>query len=47
VTQGLDVVKKIQASPAKGQSLEPPVAILRAYRLPHEASAEPKEKKLQ
>ena len=34
VTSGLDVVRKIQAAPAKGQSLEPPITILRAVRLP-------------
>lgn len=34
VTAGLDVVRKIQAAPADGQSLEPPVVILRAVRLP-------------
>ncbi len=34
VTGGLDVVRRIQAAPASGQSLTPPVAILRAVRLP-------------
>lgn len=34
VTNGLEVVRKIQAAPAAGQSLTPPVAILRAARLP-------------
>ena len=34
VTRGLDIVRKIQAAPAAGQSLEPPIAILRASRLP-------------
>lgn len=33
VTSGLDVVRRIQAAPASGQSLTPPVAILRATRL--------------
>ena len=34
VTSGLDVVRKIQAAPASGQSLTPPVAIVRAFRRP-------------
>jgi peptidyl-prolyl cis-trans isomerase A (cyclophilin A) len=34
VTSGLDIVRRIQAAPASGQSLEPPIAILRASRLP-------------
>lgn len=34
VTGGLDVVRKIQAAPASGQSLTPPVAIVRAFRKP-------------
>ncbi|MBP9143605.1 MAG: peptidylprolyl isomerase [Thermoanaerobaculia bacterium] len=34
VTSGLDVVRKIQASPATDQSLTPPVAIVRAFRRP-------------
>lgn len=34
VTSGLDVVRKIQAAPAEGQSLTPPVAIVRAIRRP-------------
>lgn len=34
VTAGLDVVRKIQAAPAEGQSLTPPVAIVRAFRRP-------------
>lgn len=33
VTSGLEVVRRIQAAPAKGQSLLPPIAILRAHRL--------------
>lgn len=32
VVEGMDVVRKIQAGPAKGQTLTPPVEILRAYR---------------
>lgn len=32
VTSGMDVVRRIQAAPAKGQSLAPPVAVLRARR---------------
>ena len=34
VTSGLDVVRRIQAAPAAGQSLTPPVAIVRAFRRP-------------
>ncbi len=34
VTSGLDVVRKIQAAKAAGQSLTPPVVILHARRLP-------------
>ena len=34
VTSGLEVVRKIQAAPASGQSLTPPVAIVRAFRRP-------------
>lgn len=34
VTGGLDVVRRIQAAPASGQSLTPPVAIVRAFRRP-------------
>lgn len=34
VTNGLEVVRKIQAAPAAGQSLTPPVAIVRAFRRP-------------
>jgi peptidyl-prolyl cis-trans isomerase A (cyclophilin A) len=34
VVRGGDVVRKIQASPAKGQTLTPPVAIRSARRLP-------------
>ena len=33
VTQGMDIVKKIHASPAKGQTLEPKILIQRAVRL--------------
>jgi peptidyl-prolyl cis-trans isomerase A (cyclophilin A) len=32
VVRGMDVVLRIQASPAKGQALDPPVRILRARR---------------
>jgi peptidyl-prolyl cis-trans isomerase A (cyclophilin A) len=34
VVRGMDVVKKIQASPANAQNLTPPVAITSARRLP-------------
>ena len=34
VTKGADVVKKIQAAPAKGQALDPPVTIKKVTRLP-------------
>ncbi len=34
VTDGLEVVRRIQAAPATGQSLTPPVPIVRAFRLP-------------
>jgi len=34
VTAGMDVVRKIQRSPANGQRLSPPVSILDAKRLP-------------
>ena len=34
VTKGMDVVRKIQAAPAQGQLLEPPVRILRIVRKP-------------
>ncbi len=34
VTQGLDIVKKIQTAPADGQKLTPPVRILKIERLP-------------
>ena len=34
VTRGMDVVHRIWRSPSKGQALEPPVAIIRARRLP-------------
>ena len=33
VVKGMDVVEKIQSSPAEGQSLSPPVKIQRAVRL--------------
>ncbi|MBI4890821.1 MAG: peptidylprolyl isomerase [Acidobacteria bacterium] len=33
VTEGLDVVRKIQQAPAKAQSLQPPVKIIKAQRL--------------
>jgi peptidyl-prolyl cis-trans isomerase A (cyclophilin A) len=32
VTKGMDVVKKIQAAPADGQTLSPPIKILRITR---------------
>jgi peptidyl-prolyl cis-trans isomerase A (cyclophilin A) len=34
VVHGMDVVRKIQAAPAQGQTLTPPVRILHAQRLP-------------
>jgi peptidyl-prolyl cis-trans isomerase A (cyclophilin A) len=34
VTKGMDIVKKIQAAPADGQTLRPPVKILRIVRQP-------------
>ncbi len=34
VVEGMEVVRAIHASPAEGQKIEPPVAILRAVRLP-------------
>ncbi len=34
VTKGMDVVKKIQAAPAKGQKLTPPIKILKIERQP-------------
>jgi peptidyl-prolyl cis-trans isomerase A (cyclophilin A) len=34
VVEGMDVVRAIHVSPAKGQALEPPVAIRRVVRLP-------------
>jgi peptidyl-prolyl cis-trans isomerase A (cyclophilin A) len=33
VARGMDVVRRIQASPAKGQALDPPVLIRRARRI--------------
>jgi peptidyl-prolyl cis-trans isomerase A (cyclophilin A) len=34
VTKGMEIVKKIQASPAVGQKLVPPIKILAGYRIP-------------
>ena len=34
ITQGLDIVKKIQTAPADGQKLTPPVQIVKIERLP-------------
>jgi len=34
VVEGMDVVRRIHASPAGGQTLEPPIRIVRATRLP-------------
>ncbi len=34
VTNGMDVVKKIQQAPAEGQTLKPPVKITKVMRLP-------------
>jgi peptidyl-prolyl cis-trans isomerase A (cyclophilin A) len=34
VIAGMDVVRKIQQQPTKGQSLEPPIAIISARRMP-------------
>jgi peptidyl-prolyl cis-trans isomerase A (cyclophilin A) len=34
VTKGMEIVRKIQAAPAKGQVLDPPVRILRIARKP-------------
>jgi peptidyl-prolyl cis-trans isomerase A (cyclophilin A) len=34
VVEGMDVVRRIHASPAEGQTLEPPIRIVRATRLP-------------
>jgi peptidyl-prolyl cis-trans isomerase A (cyclophilin A) len=34
VVRGMDVVRRIQAAPAKGQTLDPPVSIRGAARLP-------------
>jgi len=34
VTQGMDVVRKIQTAPSKGQKLIPPIKILKVERLP-------------
>jgi peptidyl-prolyl cis-trans isomerase A (cyclophilin A) len=33
VTKGMDVVRRIQGSPADGQTLRPPIQIQRAVRL--------------
>lgn len=41
VVTGMDVVKKIQASPADGQKLTPPVAITSARRIPSTPTAAP------
>jgi peptidyl-prolyl cis-trans isomerase A (cyclophilin A) len=34
VVEGMDVVRRIHSSPAGGQTLEPPIRIVRATRLP-------------
>ena len=34
VVRGMDVVRKIQMSPAKGETLEPPVGVIAARRVP-------------
>ena len=34
VVKGMDVVKKIQSGPAEGQTLKPPVKILKVMRQP-------------
>ena len=34
VTKGMEIVRKIQGAPAKGQQLTPPVRILRVIRKP-------------
>jgi len=34
VTKGMDVVRKIQQSPATGQTLKPPIKILRVQSVP-------------
>jgi peptidyl-prolyl cis-trans isomerase A (cyclophilin A) len=34
VVKGMDVVKKVQAAPAEGQQLQPPIKILRIVRQP-------------
>ena len=39
VVRGMDVVRRIWRSPARGQALEPPVAIVRARILPDEGRA--------
>lgn len=41
VVRGLDVVRRIQASPADGQTLTPPIAIVSARRLPASAAPPP------
>jgi peptidyl-prolyl cis-trans isomerase A (cyclophilin A) len=38
VVRGMDVVKRIQAAPAEGQTLRPPVKILRVVRTQHAAN---------
>jgi len=35
VIQGMEIVRKIQAAPAEGQTLKPPVRIVRARRAPY------------
>ncbi len=39
VVRGMDVVRRIQASPAEGQTLTPPITIVSARRLPVSAAA--------
>jgi peptidyl-prolyl cis-trans isomerase A (cyclophilin A) len=34
VVKGMEVVRKIQAAPADGQTLKPPVTILKVVRVP-------------
>ncbi len=41
VVRGMDVVRRIQAAPAEGQALTPPIAILSARRLPASAATPP------
>jgi peptidyl-prolyl cis-trans isomerase A (cyclophilin A) len=42
VTQGMDVVRKIQMSPAEGQAIVPPVTILRIVRVSNESPSSKK-----